>query len=72
LERVDHRSVVGVGGKNDDFDSRFACAWLTGGLDSVAARHPQIHEDDVGLQIYRQGDSLGAVYSGADDVNILQ
>ena len=68
----EHGSVVGVGGERDHLDLGHAFAQQAGGLDAVAAGHPQVHEDDVGEQFGGQGDGLGTVTGGTHDIDIRQ
>jgi len=44
---VYHGSVIRVGGKHDDRGLWHAVAQQAGGLDAIAAGHPQVHENDV-------------------------
>ena len=60
-ERIEHRPVVGVGGQHHDLDQGLSLAQLAGGLDAVAAGHPQVHQHHVGVKRTRHGDGLGPV-----------
>jgi hypothetical protein len=58
---------VGIGGEEDDRDPELP-ADLLGRLDTVhAAREHDVHEDDVGPALARQGDGLLAVARHPDD-----
>ena len=41
-----------------------------GGLDTVEDRHPDVHEDDVGVVLAGQGDGFGAVRGLAQDLHV--
>ena len=46
-----------------------ALAQAAGGLDAVAVRHAQVHQDDVGAQSAGQRERLLAVRGGPDDLD---
>jgi hypothetical protein len=50
----------------DHLDLRGSLPEKVGGLDTVAVGHPQIHEDDVLMELAGQGEGFLAVGGGAD------
>ena len=72
-ERVEHR----IGrrrrwSRTTTLVSRSALAQEAGGLDAVAARHPQVHEDDVRAELAAKRDRLGPVRSGPHDLDVVE
>ena len=52
-ERLEDRGVVSVGREDDDFGAGVLGADASCGLDAVAAGHPQVHENNVGVVFER-------------------
>jgi hypothetical protein len=64
-ERGEDRLVVGVRRQDDDLDRGVGVPYGAGRLDAVELRHPQVHEDDVGLELAHQVERLTPVLRGA-------
>ena len=66
---VDDGAVVGVGGEHEYFDAGVVVEEAAGGLDAVAAGHPQVHQHDVWPLLDRERQRLVAVGRGADHLD---
>jgi hypothetical protein len=56
-------------GQHHDPDGRYAGPDVPGGVDAVAARHADVHEDHVRDQLLHPGDGLLAVARFGDHIN---
>lgn len=64
--------VVVERGEGDDPGGRACGQDAAGGRDAVHAGHSQVHEDDVGSQVFRQSYRLRAVVRLAQDLDVLR
>ena len=71
-KRVDDGAVVGKRREDDHAGRRAQLAQAPGCLDTVATRHTQVHQHDVGMQSLDELDRLLAVGGRADDLDAGQ
>src|SRR5581483_2373828 len=71
-QRLHDGAVVAVRREDDDVRLRSALADATRRLDAVAARHAEVHQDDLGAQPFDERDRLLAVGGAADDLEVGQ
>ena len=69
---VYHGSVIRVGGKYDDLGLWHVVTQQAGGVNAIAAGHPQVHENDVWEEVSGHGDGLVTVRGAAHDFDVKQ
>src|SRR5215470_5685332 len=67
-ERRVHVLIQVIGGQHEDAGGAAGGHDLAGGLDPVQVRHPDVHQDHIGLGLPGQADRLHAVFGLADDL----
>jgi len=72
LQRGKDPGIVGVRGEDDHAGLGLFLAQPLGGLDPVAARHVQVHQDDVGAQLAGLADGVVAVDGRTDHLDARQ
>ena len=62
--------VIVVHGEGDDADGGEEVVDASGGGDAVEFGHADVHDDDLGLEFFGEGDGFEAVFGFADDFEV--